>query len=188
VRDFPWDVYSQHGQPTAIPTSAAQLGEEVQYPPAKVQGDADVNPTALTPGLPVPDQTFEVDVHFLTSQYGLPEVVGPAVPITRFFDFHCNAGTYVFWFCNKIEPLPPYTDPDFAPGIWPGDNVLCAPLQVIARTGVGGMAEAPDAEASPVETGGGSSAATFAMAGGAAALLVVLAAGGWYARRRLRAG
>ena len=191
-RNFPWDVYSIHGQPTAAPLSQAQLGEEVQYPPAKADGDQDNNPPALTPGLPVAGQTFEADVHFLTSQYDIHEVQGPPIPITRFFDFHCDAdGVYVFWFCNKIEPLPPYVDPNFpqigGPAAWPGNNVLCAPLQVTVRTGVGGIAEAPDAEASPVETGGGSSAATYAMAGGAAALLVVLTAGGWYARRRLRA-
>jgi len=188
--DFPWDVYSVQGQPTAEPYSQAQLGIEVQYPPAKADGDQDNNPPVLAPGLPVPGQTFEVDVHFLYSQYPPFEEIpgGPPVPITRFFDFHCDAvGVYVFWFCNKIEPLPPYIDPNFPPGPWPGNNVLCAPLQVTVRTGVGGLAEAPDVEALPVETGGGSSAATFAMAGGAAALLVVLAAGGWYARRRLRA-
>ena len=189
-RNFPSDVYSVGGQPTAAPLSPEQLGTEVQYPPAKMPGDADVNPPVLAPGLPVPGQTFEVDVHFLYSQYPPFEEIpgGPPVPITRFFDFHCDAvGVYVFWFCNKIEPLPPYIDPNFPPGPWPGNNVLCAPLQVTVRTGVGGLAEAPDVEALPVETGGGSSAATFAMAGGAAALLVVLAAGGWYARRRLRA-
>jgi len=191
-RDFPSDVYSVHGQPTAEPLSQAQLGTEVQYPPAKADGDQDNNPPALTPGLPVAGQTFEADVHFLTSQYDIHEVQGPPIPITRFFDFHCDAdGVYVFWFCNKIEPLPPYVDPNFpqigGPAAWPGNNVLCAPLQVTVRTGVGGIAEAPDAEASPVETGGGSSTATYAMAGGAAALLVVLTAGGWYARRRLRA-
>ena len=190
-RNFPWDVYTVTGQPTAEPFSPQQLGIEVQYPPSKVQGDQDVDPP-LTEWLPVPGQTFEVDVYFLTSQYYIEEVIGgvpgPPIPITRFFDFHCdNAGKYVFWFCNKIEPLQPYIDPNFPPGPWPGNNVRCAPFQVTASYGVGGVAEAPDAEASPIETGGGSSAATFAMAGGAAALLVVLAAGGWYARRRLRA-
>ena len=144
----------------------------------------------------MPGQTFEVDLHFLESQYGIEESaypLGMPIPFTRFFDFHCDtAGEYVFWFCNKIEPLPPYVDPQFPPplgfGPWPGNNVLCAPLQVTASFGVGGIAEAPDASASAVETGGGSSAATYAMAGGAAALLVVLVAGGWYAKRRLRAG
>jgi hypothetical protein len=186
---FTHDVYSVNGQPTAEPLSPAQLGTPVPTPAQKVAGDQDVDPPVLAPGLPVPGQTFEVDLHFQTVEYGPPEVVGPAVPITRFFDFHCDtAGKYVFWFCNKIEPLPPYTDPSFAQGLWPDNNVLCAPFQVTASTGVGGIAEAPDVAASPVETGGGSSAATYAMAGGAAALLVVLAAGGWYARRRLRAG
>ncbi|MCJ7492600.1 MAG: hypothetical protein MUP15_10710 [Dehalococcoidia bacterium] len=182
-RNFPWDIYSIHGQPTAPPLSPEQLGEEVLYPPAKVPGDVDINPPVLQQGLPVVGQTFEVDVHFKTLQYGIEEVPGLPIPLTRFFDFHCDPGKYVFWFCNKIEPLQGYIDPS----PWPGNNVLCAPFQVTASTGVGGIAEAPDAEASPVETGGGSSAATFAMAGGAAALLVVLAAGGWYARRRLRA-
>ena len=70
------------------------------------------------PGLPVPGQTFEADVHFLFSQYPPFEEIpgGPPIPITRFFDFHCDAdGVYVFWFCNKIEPLPPYVDPQFPP-------------------------------------------------------------------------
>jgi len=191
--DFRWDVYSIGGQPTAAPFSPEQLGTEVQFPPGKVQGDQDVDPP-LIEWLPVPDQTFEVDLHFLFSQYPPYEEIpgGPPVPITRFFDFHCDtAGEYVFWFCNKIEPLQPYLDPNFpqvgGPAAWPGNNVRCTPLQVTASYGVGGMAEAPDVEASPVETDGGSSAATYAMAGGAAGLLVVLAAGGWYARRRLRA-
>jgi len=187
-RNFPWDKYSVGGQPTAAPLSPEQLGTEVQYPPVKMPGDADVNPPVLQQGLPVVGQTFEVDVHFLTSQYQIEEILGLPIPITRFFDFHCDPGTRVFWFCNKIEPMPPYTDPNFPPGAWPGNNVRCAPLRVTASTAVGGIAEAPDAAASPVETGGGSSAATYAMAGGAAALLVVLVAGGWYARRRLRAG
>jgi len=193
--DFPWDVYTIQGQPTAEPFSPEQLGTELFDPPPKISGDQDVDPPIGPPWLPVPGQTFEVDLHFLYSQYPPFEEIpgGPPVPITRFFDFHCDVeGEYVFWFCNKIEPLPPYVDPQFPPpqgfGPWPGDNVRCAPLQVTASSGVGGIAEAPDAEASPAETGGGSSAATYAMAGGAAALLVALAAGGLYARRRLRAG
>ena len=50
--DFPWDVYTVQGQPTAEPLSPAQLGIEIQYPPAKVPGDQDVDPPALTPGWP----------------------------------------------------------------------------------------------------------------------------------------
>jgi len=189
--DFPANVYSVGGQPMAEPFSPEQLGITVPFPPDKVQGDQDVDPSVLEPGLPVPGQTFEVDLHFQTLPAGIEEILGEPIPITRFFDFHCDLpGEYVFWFCNKIEPMPPYEDPNFPwinPGSWPGDNVLCVPLSVVASTGVGGIAEAPDAEASPAQTDSGSSAATYAMAGGAAGLLIVLAAGGLYARRRLRA-
>jgi LPXTG-motif cell wall-anchored protein len=49
---------------------------------------------------------------------------------------------------------------------------------------VGGIAEAPDVDASPLGTAGSSSAPYLAIAGVAAA--VVLAAGALYARRRRR--
>ena len=56
---------------------------------------------------------------------------------------------------------------------------------------VGGVAEAPDGEASPseaAEASDGSSPFYAAIAGAAAAGVVVLGASGWYARRRQRAG
>jgi len=55
---------------------------------------------------------------------------------------------------------------------------------------VGGIAEAPDADASPLgaTASGGSSGTTYAVIAGIAAGAVLLAAGGWYARRRWRAG
>jgi hypothetical protein len=153
--DFPFDAYTVGGQPTAEPLSQAQLGQEVFYPPPKVLGDQDIDPPVLEPGTPVAGQTFEVDLHFLTSQYefGIEEVPGPPTPITRFFDFHCDTeGTYVFWFCNKIEPLPPYIDPNFPPaqggsGPWPGNNVLCTPLDVIVNPS--GPTPAPTSTATP---------------------------------------
>jgi len=55
------------------------------------------------------------------------------------------------------------------------------------NTSIGGIAEAPDVDASPLETaespGGSSSAGAVAIAGIAAAA-VAIGAGGWYARRR----
>ena len=51
---------------------------------------------------------------------------------------------------------------------------------------VGGIAEAPDAEASALgaTASGGSSGTTYAVIAGIAAGAVLLGAGGWYARRR----
>jgi hypothetical protein len=189
---FPWDIYTAKGQPTAEPFSPAQLGTPVPTPTAapalvsKVPGDVDNNPPLPGPGLPVPGETFEVDLHFQTLQYDINELVMQPVPITRFFDFHCDVpGEYVFWFCNKIEPILPYVDPDFPPGPWPGDNVLCAPLTVNVSKGVGGTQGLPDTaeSAAAAESSGGSSLPYVAVAG-AAIGLVVLGAGGWYARRR----
>lgn len=56
--------------------------------------------------------------------------------------------------------------------------------------GVGGIAEAPDADASALgaTTSGESSAPPYAAIAGIAAGAVLLGAGGWYARRRWRAG
>lgn len=48
---------------------------------------------------------------------------------------------------------------------------------------VGGIAEAPDLDASPLDTAGSSSPPYVALAGAGAAI-VVIGAGGWYARRR----
>jgi len=64
---------------------------------------------------------------------------------------------------------------------------LCVPvLKTVLKTGIGGIAEAPDADASALEAtaSGGSSGTTYAAIAGIAAGLVVLGAGGWYARRR----
>jgi len=183
---FPADIYTKDGKPTAEPGDPAQLGTPVPTPPPKRLGDEDTNPPLGT-HLPVPLQTFEVGVYFQTLQYGIIEQVGIPIPITRFFDFHCDVpGEYVFWFCNKIEPILPYVDPDYAPGLWPGDNVLCAPLTVNVNKGVGGTQGLPDTaeSAAAAESSGGSSLPYAAIAGAAVGLVVVLGAGGWYARRR----
>lgn len=49
---------------------------------------------------------------------------------------------------------------------------------------VGGIAEAPDVDASPLDTARSSSPPHAALAGAGAAIVIVLGAGGWYARRR----
>jgi len=64
---------------------------------------------------------------------------------------------------------------------------LCMPvLKTVVDTSIGGIAEAPDADASALEatTSGGSSTTTYAAIAGIAAGVVLLGAGGWYARRR----
>jgi len=65
-----------------------------------------------------------------------------------------------------------------------------AGIQWIYPRGVGGIAEAPDVDASPLEgtASGGSSSAPYAAIAGAAGGALLLAAGAWYARRRWRAG
>lgn len=194
--NFPNDIYTVNGIPFALPTDPAQYGTPTPKPTPKTQGDLDNNPSLTPPPPPTPwtvaGQTFEVDLHFRTSQYGITEAVGAPVPITRFFDFECNsAGTFVFWFCNKIEPLYPYGDPNYPPPVgtpaaWPGNNVACAPLIVNVTVPVGGVAEAADAGASALgaTASGGSSNTTYAVIAGIAAGVVLLGAGGWYARRR----
>ena len=63
---------------------------------------------------------------------------------------------------------------------------LCVPVLKEAEMSIGGIAEAPDADASALEatTSGGSSTTTYAAIAGIAAGVVLLGAGGWYARRR----
>jgi len=64
---------------------------------------------------------------------------------------------------------------------------LCVPvLKEPVFLPIGGIAEAPDADASSLEatTSGGSSGTTYAAIAGIAAGVVLLGAGGWYARRR----
>ena len=64
---------------------------------------------------------------------------------------------------------------------------LCVPvLKTVLKTGIGGIAEAPDADASALEAtaSGGSSGTTYAVIAGIAAGALMLGAGGWYARRR----
>jgi len=65
---------------------------------------------------------------------------------------------------------------------------LCLPvLKTVVDTSIGGIAEAPDADASALEattTTGGSSTTTYAVIAGIAAGIALLGAGGWYARRR----
>ena len=65
---------------------------------------------------------------------------------------------------------------------------LCVPaLKTVVDTSIGGIAEAPDADASALEattTTGGSSTTTYAVIAGIAAGIALLGAGGWYARRR----
>lgn len=58
------------------------------------------------------------------------------------------------------------------------------------KLGIGGIAEAPDVDASALgaTTSGGSSDTTYAVIAGIAAGAVLLGAGGWYARKRWGAG
>ena len=83
-------------------------------------------------------------------------------------------------------PTPGGPAPTPIPTVAPGE-----PRIQLDRNPVGGIAEAPDVDASPLEgtaSGGSSSAPYAAIAGAAAAGVVVLGAGGWYLRRRGRAG
>jgi len=63
-------------------------------------------------------------------------------------------------------------------------------IALAPATGVGGIAEAPDADASALgaTAPGGSSSRPYAVIAGIAAGVALLGAGGWYARRRWRAG
>ena len=63
---------------------------------------------------------------------------------------------------------------------------LCVPVLKEMGVSIGGIAEAPDADASALEAtaSGGSSTTTYAAIAGIAAVAVLLGAGGWYARRR----
>ena len=66
-------------------------------------------------------------------------------------------------------------------------NELCVPaIKAVLATSIGGIAEAPDADASALEAtdSGSSSTTTYAAIAGIAAVAVLLGAGGWYARRR----
>jgi len=58
--------------------------------------------------------------------------------------------------------------------------------QCVSRHGLGGVAEAPDADTSTLgaTASGGSSGTTYAVIASIAAGIVLLGAGGWYARRR----
>jgi hypothetical protein len=76
------------------------------------------------------------------------------------------------------EVVPPTPTPTLTP--------TPTPTRTPTPHGVGGIAEAPDAEASALgaTASGGSSGTTYAVIAGIVAGAVLLATGGWYARRR----
>jgi len=84
---------------------------------------------------------------------------------------------------TQVAPLKIqcYNEDTGAPEIWSVvDMIFVSPA-----SSVGGIAEAPDADASLEATdSGGSSSTTYAVIAGIAAGAVLLGAGGWYARRR----
>jgi hypothetical protein len=107
------------------------------------------------------------------------------VPVTREVMLECKLpGEYRITFENVEVPLgandlnPSNSDLDI------DLDIVCQPQEVV----IGGIAEAPDVEASPLETtgsaGGSSSPPYAAIAGVAAAAIAIAASGGWYARRR----
>jgi len=93
---------------------------------------------------------------------------------------------------GAIPPLNLRTQFDITPPLQENVAVgipkeLCVPA--LKEVLVGGIAEAPDAEASSLGAtdSGGSSGTTYAVIAGIAAGALMLGAGGWYARRRRRA-
>ena len=88
---------------------------------------------------------------------------------------------------KEVVPPTPTPTPTPPPTPTPTPTPTRTPTP---RTGIGGIAEAPDADASTLgaTASGGSSGTTYAVIAGIAAGAVLLAAGGWYARRRRRAG
>lgn len=116
------------------------------------------------------DLEFEIDLPFCEP-----------IPVTREVMLECKLpGEYSITFENVEVPLgandldPSNSDLD----------IVCQPGEM----SIGGIAEAPDVEASPLETtgstGGSSSPPYAAIAGVAAAAIAIAASGGWYARRR----
>jgi hypothetical protein len=94
---------------------------------------------------------------------------------------------------NTVYPLrDPSRYPDWVSGRMadhPGlEIVYIREMAALANGPVGGTAEAPTTEASPLETAGSSSPPYAAIAGAAAGGALLLAAGAWYARRRRQAG
>jgi len=115
---WPADTRTVWGDPYADPFSSEQMGAEDLDPLKEMGGHVG----------------FESDLHFQTADYGIEEPVGEEVEILRFFELHCfEPGQYHFTFCNKIEPKPPYVDPNFPPvGPWPGNNLRCEEMVVEA--------------------------------------------------------
>jgi len=201
---FTYDTYSVGGDPDGAPFSTDQLGQEDTHPEDKKNGDSDPA---------YPNNTYEVDLHFQTGDYGTQyvEEAGLAVYITRFFDLGCPwSGQHHFWFCNKIEPKD-YIDPLLTnnvrceemvvestgpdPTSTPTPTATNTPTPTVTRTPtptvpVGGLGEFPSgtgaqaAESSAPEGTGSSAGRDAALAAGVAAALLTLGAGAWYARRR----
>jgi len=99
--------------------------------------------------------------------------------------FAITFGPIVDRFVNLLTQFPPVpTATEFHVVGFPRE--LCVPVLKVVNISIGGIAEAPDADASALEatTSGGSSTTIYAVIAGIAAGLVVLGAGGWYARRR----
>jgi hypothetical protein len=98
--DYSYDTHTTNGWINIGDPMDQIEGASVDPPTPKVFGDGD-------------PATIESDLHFYTDDYGIPEEIDIPDPLTRTFDLHCvEEGAFIFTFYNKIEPSPPYVDPN----------------------------------------------------------------------------
>jgi len=190
-----------------MPATKAIYPEEPQLPPPLVPHYECYNIRAPRPsGLP-PGATVNLVTQFIPEPPGETVTVGnptrlclPALKkvgenwegslsAPHVECFAITIGTPVDRYVNlltQFEPVQEYVHVVGPP------TELCVPvLKTVVDTSIGGIAEAPDADASALgatASDGGSSNTTYAVIAGIAAGLVLLAAGGLYARRRWGAG
>jgi len=175
-----------------MPATKAIDPQEPQLPPPLVPH---YECYAITGNAPTPTVTVAIQTQFGTHQ-GV--VVGPptrlCLPALKNGEGSVANVPHVE--CFQIGAPPPEPQPFFVNlltqfGLQMHELVgpaleLCVPVLKEAEISIGGIAEAPDADASALEatTSGGSSTTTYAAIAGIAAGVVLLGAGGWYARRR----